>query len=258
MDCIRGDSEELFVEALRGVTDPIVTLPSAGLCYRFCRAMDRVEDVEARAVIAPSEVEHLSWRTQSLAAEFRFDGRLGLRAGRATDTTVVGTDRAYALDFTTRPLTAVGSSLDSQATHRQRWALGERVFFDTPPRAQLIERTAEAVGETAARVVRAEFGRAPTRRRGPEGVDPVKLLVWAGAAEEARVTSVKTVVEDLRLGSRQMLERRLEVLETEELVATPPYHDGLRGRPERQLVVSDGVGVDTPTQPPTWVRAALV
>ncbi len=258
MDCIRGDSEELFAEALRETTEPIVTLPSAGVCYRFCRALDRVEDVEARAVIAASEVENLSWRTQSLAAEFRFDGRLGLREGRATDTAVVGTDRAYALDFTTRPLTAVGSSLDSQATYRQRWALGERVFFETPPRAQLIERTAEAVGETAAKVVRAEFTRGPTRRRGPDGIDPVKLLVWAGAAEEARVTAVKEVIQDLSLGSRQMLERRLELLETAELVATPSYHNGLRGRPERQLVVSDGVGVDSPAQPPTWVRAALV
>ncbi|ERH12547.1 MAG: hypothetical protein J07HB67_01568 [halophilic archaeon J07HB67] len=258
MECIRGDAEELFAAALRGTTDPVVTLPSAGLCYLFCRAMDRVEDCEARVVIASNEVDNLDWRTQSLAAEFRFDGRLGVREGRATDTAVVGTDRAYALDFTTRPPTAVGSGLDSQVTHRQRWALSERVFFDTPPRAQLIERTAEAVGETAAEVVRAEFARAPTRRRGADGVDPVKLLVWAGAAEEARVTSVKEVVRDLSLGSRQMLERRLEQLQTEELVATPPYHNGLRGRPERQLVVSEGVWVDEPVQPPTWVRAALV
>jgi hypothetical protein len=42
------------------------------------------------------------------------------------------------------------------------------------------------------------------------------------------------------------------------LVATPSYHDGLRGQPERQLVVSDGVSVDSPAQPPVWVRAALV
>lgn len=68
---------------------------------------------------AASEAENLSWRIQSLAAEFRFDGRLGLREGRATDTAVVGADCAYTLDFTTRPLTAVGSPLNSQTTYRQ-------------------------------------------------------------------------------------------------------------------------------------------
>lgn len=55
-----------------------------------------------------------------------------------------------------------------------------------------------------------------------------------------------------------MPESPLELLETKELVATPPYHDGLRGRPQRQLVVSENVGVDSPAQPPTWVRASLV
>jgi hypothetical protein len=29
-------------------------------------------------------------------------------------------------------------------------------------------------------------------------------------------------------------------------------------REEKILLVSDGVGVDSPAQPPTWVRAALV
>lgn len=58
---------------------------------------------------------------------------------------------------------------------------------------QLIERTAEVVSETAVEVVRAEFARGPARQRRPDGVDRVKVLVWAGAVGEARVTSVKEV-----------------------------------------------------------------
>lgn len=258
MHSIRGKPEEIFGEALRELNDPIVTLPSAGLCLSLCRALDRVDDANARVLLAEDERDRLDWRTQTVAADHRYEGRLGLRTARTSDTLVVGTERAYALDTTTLPSTAVASRLDGQRSIAQRWALGERLRLDTPPRSQLVAETRETVGDTAATVVTNEIRRGPARRRGPPGIDPVKLLLWGGAAEGARVSRVKAVVERMGLGSRQLFERRLDVLKDEQLVITPTINDGERGRPERQLFVPDDLGVGDPTSPPDWVRAALL
>ncbi len=111
------------------------------------------------------------------------------------------------------------------------------------------------MGETAAEVVRAEFACGPTRRRGPDGIDPVKLLVWAGAAEEARVTAVKEVIEDLSLGSRQMLERRLELLETAELVATSETTPAVPGRRVHSSWSTPASAISRPTNRPNWYSA---
>ncbi|MEZ3145473.1 DUF5821 family protein [Halobaculum sp. MBLA0143] len=258
MDSIRGKPTKLFEAALRELDDPIATLPSAGLCLPFCRALDRVGDASARVLLAEDEDGRLDWRTQTVAADHRYEGRLGLRSARTTDALVVGTERAYALDTTTLPSTAVASRLDGERPVAQRWALGERLRLDAPPRSQLVAETRETVGDTAATAVTNEIRRGPARRRGPPGIDPVKLLLWSGAAEGARVSRVKTVIERMGLGSRQLFERRLDVLEDEELVATPTINDGERGRPERQLSVPDDLGVADPTSPPDWVRAALL
>lgn len=294
MESIEGSPEEIYAAALRELAEPVATLPSAGLCWAFCRALERVEEASARALLAPDARRRLDWRTQALAADHRHgdDARLALRTGRVTDTVVAGRERAYALDTTTAPPTAVAARVTGRRPAARRWTLGERVRFDTPPATRVVAETRDRVGDTAARAVAQELRREPARRGGP-GIDPVKLLLWAGAAEGARLAPVRDVIRRLGLAGDDPVAHRLDALADEHLVtvpgdgaatardtdddATPRADDGENGDGgddgdggdggggdvetldhRRRLAVAAGLAVDDPARPPEWVRAGLV
>lgn len=269
MDSVRGKQKELFERVLTAAREPIATMPSVGTTREFLRAVVAAdgedsqtrpveidEDRTIRLLLARDVPDELDWRTRSLAVELRDAGVLGIRTGVVSDVVVAGVETVGMIDRTaSHPVGVIGDA-DVQETYRDRWQTGERVRFQSHSQGELIELVENVIGPTAAETVAEEATRDPARQLCNRGIDPIKLLVWAGAAAEGRAPEVIEVVDRLGIASPRSVERRIDELREEGLIQTPPIHDGQRGRPERRLVV--GVTVDDPTDPPDRIRAGLV
>jgi hypothetical protein len=256
MDSISGRPKEVFETILGQMTDPVATLPKAGLVRDFVEAVDEHDDVaNVRALVAQEALDRLTWPTKGRAIDLRQDATLALRRSTVDDVVIAGREKTATLDCSLgEPVALIGEEpLWSQ--YHGRWMRGSRVEFDVVSRNELVDAAEETVGPDAAEAITTEIGR-DFARGGSEGPDPIKLLLWGAAVAGGRVVEVQKIIKSLDMGSRERVEYRLEDLKEDGFLVTPPAQDGTRGRPERLLAVD--VDIDDPMRPPDWVRARFV
>jgi hypothetical protein len=252
MDSTDGAPKEVLTELLHRIETPIVTLPARDVARPFVHALGEVEGEKEQVdvILAEGVVSELGWPTRTRAAEYVADGWLSIREGPAADVMVVGPETLGTLDASVRPALGFFGETEEYDRYHERWERSDPVDLDTCGRGELLETTAEIVSEDAAQTVAVE-----TRRDSRGRLDPISLLVWAGAEANVRGSAVADAIEELGLATRRTANRRIESLREEGLVVTETIPEKTRGRPARRL----GLGVDVATDEPVpkRIRAAL-
>jgi hypothetical protein len=116
-----------------------------------------------------------------------------------------------------------------RSRYEARWEEAEAIDLDTCGREELAATAEANLGQAAAATIVTETDR-DTRGM----IDPVSLVVWAGAAAEARTSEVLDIVESTGIASGRTANRRIEFFD-EELIDTVPVPDGTKGHPDRRL-----------------------
>ena len=261
MRSVQGSPTELFAHALDSYrlavdTDPtrstpVVTLPTPGLVRSFLDAVADDPPVSTALVVARGLVDDLSDGERTHLAEIRA-ATTGVRTASVSNPVIATPEWTLTIDTAvSQPVGQVVTD-DVYDCYREVWDGAEPAAIEFPRRSSLVETVARRLGDTAAEIVDRELDRTT---RGTRGLDLASLLLWAGAVEETTAPAVIDLLEETDVVSHQAVERRLNHLETEDLLQTLPRHDGTPGRPSRQLSVA--VDLDEPAEPPDWVLAAL-
>ncbi|MEZ3115623.1 DUF5821 family protein [Halobaculum sp. MBLA0147] len=251
MDSIEGQANKVFAALLDRVSEPVVTLPARDETRAFLAALADREGSRVDLVLAEGVPDRLRWTTRIRAAALVEQGRLSVRVGPAADVVVVDPETVGTFDPSVEPPVGLVGAADVYDRYRERFDRSEPVDLETPGRDTVLARTRETLGASAAETVAVE-----TTRESLGSLDPVSLLVWAGAEGEARVGEVIDTVRDLDVAAPRTVQRRIDSLADEGLITAVPVNDGGLGRPERRLRVA--VDFDTDGSLPEPIRAALV
>jgi hypothetical protein len=241
MDSITGTTEEVFAEMLRRVETPIATLPARDVTRSFVHALDEVEPDSVDLLLGRGVVDALGWVTKARAVDHVDAGRVSIREGPVSDVLLVGPDAIGALDGSVRPALGMVGSADEYDRYADRFAESEPLDLDACGRSELLDATAEMVGDDAARRAALE-----TQRDVRARLDPIALLVWAGAEANARGKDVADAVEALGLATRRTANRRIERFRQEGLIETDTLATDSPGRPDRRLLPTVDVTSEEP------------
>lgn len=265
MDSVDGSLNQVFEGLLSEVETPVVTLPARDVAKAFVDAFADVDSTQVNLLLGTDLLSNLEWTTRTQLLAYQNTGRIDVREGSVTDVIIAGAETIGTLDAAATPSLGFLGRYDRYDQYLDRWEQSDPVTFETCGRRELIETADTLIGENAAETIVTETDRAvrssgsPARggadQRGSGSLNPVSLLVWAGAEANALGSDVADVVEQLDLATRRTANRRIELLAEEGLIETEPVIDGTRGRPNRRL----DLGVDvSPADPiPGRLRDAL-
>lgn len=267
MDSVEGSLNEVFEGMLSEVERPVVTLPARDVTKAFVAAFDDASDTEAKLLLGTGLLSNLEWTTRSQLRTYQNTGRVEVREGSVTDVILAGPDTLGTLDAAAIPSLGFLGDHDHYGQYLNRWEQADSVSFETCGRRELIDTADAMLGEDAAETVATETDRAVRSSTGPVGggssddggncgsLDPISLLVWAGAEANTLGREVTDVVEELGLATRRTSNRRIEALREEGLIETQTVTETGRGHPDRQLDL--GVDVSTSDPIPSPLRDAL-
>lgn len=264
MDSVEGSLNQVFAGMLSHVERPVVTLPARDVTKAFVAAFDDADDTEAKLLLGTGLLSNLEWTTRSQLRTYENTGQVEVREGSVTDVILAGPDTLGTLDAAAIPSLGFLGDHDHYGQYLDRWEQADPVSFETCGRQELIETADAMLGEDAAETVATETDRAVRSSTGPVGsddggncgsLDPISLLVWAGAEANTLGREVTDVVEELGLATRRTSNRRIESLCEEGLIETKTVTEAGPGHPDRRLDL--GVDVSTSDPIPSPLRDAL-
>lgn len=265
MDSVEGSLNEVFGGMLSQVERPVVTLPARDVTKAFVEAFGDADDTEAKLLLGTGLLSNLEWTTRSQLLAYQNAGEIEVREGSVTDVILAGPNTLGTLDAAAIPSLGFLGDHDHYEQYLDRWKQSERVAFETCGRGELIDTADAMLGEDAAETVATETDRAvrsstggiggEASGRGCGSLDPISLLVWAGAEASVLGREVTDVVEELGLATRRTANRRIESLCEEGLIETQAVPETTPGHPDRRLEL--GVDVSTNDPIPSGLRDAL-